>query len=279
MKYSEYNHNGIQYLGYSEGGVRTSIIVPFWNSMFDMGNTNPDQVQYDHLFITHPHLDHFSGLPYYISQRSLRKLKPPKIIVPKFHYSNIQKLINLYAELEQFPYQYELIPLDCNERFELSQNYFVTPFPTFHRIPSQGYTVFLKKTKLKKEYHGLPNHELVKLKELGHPITEVIEEPQFSFSGDTKIEYVLEHEAVQNSKVLFLECTYIDEKRNVSRAREWGHIHLDEIIQNADAFKNERLVLIHFSPRYSHQQIRSIVEERLPPSLQGRVYLFLPNKK
>ena len=99
-----------------------------------------------------------------------------------------------------------------------------------------------------------------------------------SFSGDTRIEYVLENEDVRNSKILVLECTYLDSSRDVKRAREWGHIHLDEIVNHADEFENEKIVLIHFSKRYHPKKIPAMVEEKLPDSLKGRVHCFLPDR-
>ena len=81
---------------------------------------------------------------------------------------------------------------------------------------------------------------------------------------------------MRESKILFLECTYVDADRNVERARAWGHTHLDEIIAHAKEFKNERIVLIHFSKRYKHSHIRDIVKRKTPDILKGRIHCFLP---
>ena len=99
--------------------------------------------------------------------------------------------------------------------------------------------------------------------------------PLFAFSGDSTIEFVLKNELVQKTKVLFLECTYIDNKRDVARAREWGHTHLDEIIENFDYFQNEKLVLVHFSKRYHKNKIKKVLRKRLPSKLQDKVDIFV----
>ena len=86
---------------------------------------------------------------------------------------------------------------------------------------------------------------------------------------------MLENEIVRRSKVLFLECTFICEERPVERARRWGHIHLDEIVANAEAFREvEQLYLIHFSPRYRHQQVHATLKQKLPAWLHEKTVPF-----
>ncbi|MCC5813595.1 MAG: MBL fold metallo-hydrolase [Leptospira sp.] len=276
---NEFEHKGIELKGYSEGGIRTSIIWPALNAMFDMGNSNPDQVQYQNLFLTHSHSDHFAGTPYYVSQRSLKGLPKPNIYLPVAIHEKVDRLFKLYSELEEYEYKYNLIPAKIGEEYVLNKQYSVMPLPTFHRVVSQGYTVLETRSKLKPEFMGLKGPELKEKKDSGIEIETTIKTPVFSFSGDTKIEYVLENEAVQKSKILFLECTYLDNKRNVERAREWGHIHLDEIIQNAKYFQNEKLVLIHFSQRYRYKEIREFIRDKVPKELMEKIHIFIPSKK
>lgn len=278
MDLAEFEYSGIKIQGYSEGGIRTSIIWPNLDLAFDMGNTYPGQTRYKNLLLTHSHLDHFAGVPYYISQRSLQRLQPPNIYYPKEIHDDLTELFKIYSRLEDFEYKVNLIPMELGKRLELNKQYSFAAHKTFHRVPSQGYTVYETKVKLKPEYADLNQSEIVKLKERGTEISQKIIEPVFSFSGDTKIEYVLEHEDVRKSKVLFLECTYLDEKKDVEHTRLWGHTHLFEIAEHAEKFENERLILLHFSPRYSYKFIREQVQKKLPKSLWERVEFFFPAK-
>ena len=118
----------------------------------------------------------------------------------------------------------------------------------------------------------------MKLKSEGVDVTEEKRIPMISFSGDSKIEYILNKDVI-NSKILFLECTYIDDVRDVERARKWGHIHLDEIIHYANEFNNEKIVLFHFSKRFSNNYILSTVQKKIPEILKGRIHCFLPYGK
>lgn len=272
----KFEHKGYLFEGISEGGIRTSIVMPRLSLMFDIGHQNPNRINIDRLLLTHAHLDHSAGIPYYISQRSLRKLGPPKIYLPKTLEAPMREILSLYSKIEDFPYSYEMKGLEEGEEIEIDAYHFFKVWKTFHRVDSQGYTIYERKKKLKAEFAGLDRNELLKKKEEGIDINEVHSKPVVSFSGDTKIEYVLTHKDVAESEILFLECTYIDQERNVENAREWGHIHLDEILHHISSFKNEKIVLIHFSKRYPPAYIRKVLTKRIPPSERDRIHLFLP---
>lgn len=273
--YTRYSYKGFNFEGVSEGGIRTSIAIPSLSILLDIGNLPIDHAHLENLLLTHGHLDHSAGVPYYISQRSLRNLKPPNIYVPEKLHDDLSTILKIYQRIEGFDYLYNLISTPINSFVELNQNYSFKALKTFHRIDSQGYTIYEKTKKLKDEYKTLPKDELMNLKSKGNEVSYEKKIPLISFSGDTRIEYVLENEDVANSKILFLECTYLDNKKNVATAREWGHIHIDEIIENANYFKNERIVLIHFSKRYSYKMIRELVYTKIPDVLKDRVECFI----
>ncbi|MBW0432102.1 MBL fold metallo-hydrolase [Leptospira yasudae] len=274
--YCKFYHKQYQFEGISEGGIRTSLYLPSLSLMFDIGAQNPNRIHLDTLLLTHSHLDHSAGLPYYISQRSLKKLKPPKIFVPVPLEEPMRKILDLYSQIEDFPYSYEMKGVSDGEKIDLDPYHFFSPHKTFHRVPSQGYTIYQRRKKLKKEFQSLSKEELNRVLKEKTEVSELSEAPVISFSGDTKIEFVLEHEDVANSSILFIECTYIDKERNTAQAREWGHIHLDEIIGNLSSFKNEKIVLIHFSKRYTVPYIREVLDKRIPKEERHRFHAFLP---
>jgi ribonuclease Z len=273
--YTKFSYKGYNFEGISEGGIRTSIIMPSLSILFDIGNLPVDHAHHENLLLTHGHLDHSAGIPYYISQRSLRKLKPPNIYVPQELYEDLQSILKIYQKIEGFDYLYNLVPVKINEFIQINSTMYFKALKTFHRIVSQGYTIYEKNKKLKEEYKDYSKDQILTLKKQGIDLQEEKYIPIVSFSGDTKIEYVLENKDVANSKILFIECTYLDDKKNVEKAREWGHIHLDEIVQNADSFKNEKIVLIHFSKRYSPKTIKELVYSKIPSSLKDRVECFI----
>jgi ribonuclease Z len=52
-------------------------------------------------------------------------------------------------------------------------------------------------------------------------------------------------------------------------------MHLDDFIERADRFQNELIVLAHFSTRYNAQEVRRVVDGKLPPGLRERVKLWI----
>ena len=74
--------------------------------------------------------------------------------------------------------------------------------------------------------------------------------------------------------MLLLECSFVLPE-DVARAREYAHIHLEDILARADRFQNEALVLTHFSQRYRPEEIREALR-RIPEPLASRVIAFLP---
>ena len=78
-------------------------------------------------------------------------------------------------------------------------------------------------------------------------------------------------------ETLIVEATFLDERKTLEAARAGCHIHLDEIIERADKFENEHIVLMHFSQLYRPDEINSILDTRLPPDLRKRVIAFAPS--
>lgn len=280
MILSEYHYKDFKFIGNSEGGIHTCVGIPRFKLIFDTGVGSPSFVEYDKILLTHGHLDHASGLAYLVSQRSLRKLPPPEIYVPKLVYEPLDQILKLWQKIEDYESSYKLVGVDYDTLYPLNNNFFFKALPSFHRVASNGYVILEVKKKLRPEYRNLPGYEIAKLKQTNPEILEIVEEPMIVFSGDTQIEFVLENPIVQKAKILFLECTYICDKRPIERARKWGHIHLYEIAQYAEYFRKiQKLFLIHFSPRYKKKEIRETLKKVLPNWLYKKTTPFLTKEK
>lgn len=275
MKFGkEWTFQDLQFVGLSLAGIRTSIAMPGLSLAFDVAQGFPFLFNINHFFITHGHMDHASGIPYLISQKSMSAHKTPKFYMPQSMIEPMTKIMKAWAEIEKYEYPRHFIGVAGNEIFEINKNYFVKPFKTVHRIDSFGYTLFHTKTKLKSELEGVSQEELRRMREAGKKIVQQIETPLVSFTGDTQIEFLSSAPWVKKSKVLFVEATYLGSDKSIENARAWGHTHLDEIIPLLSQLECEKIVLIHSSARHNMEEARELLLQKIPTEFQERVILF-----
>lgn len=268
-----FTHGNMKFVGYTVAGVTTSIAFPEADVCFDVAQGLPFQIPYPNILISHGHMDHASGLPYLIAMKSMTSQAVPQVYMPESLVKPMSEIMRIWAGIDQHTYKFQFFGVQNGRDYQLKAPYFFRPFPTYHRVPSHGYTIFEKKKHLKPEYRALAPQDLGKLRKDGVALDEHVNEPIVSFTGDSKIEF-LDTPDVRNSKVLFMEVTYWDAKKPVSNAREWGHIHLDEVIPRLESLKCEKIVFIHASARYSTPYLKEILEARIPEHLKSRVVLF-----
>lgn len=269
-----YEFEDISLLGNSLAGQGTSLLCPELKIAFDVAYGLPYLLGARDFFVSHSHMDHAGGVPYLISQQNLMSLPTGRFYVPYLMRDPLLKVIEAWQKMEGHTYDFELIGLRPGDWVGLKGGWGVRAFETQHRVPSLGYTVFKTRKQLNPEYVGLSREELLNLKSRGVQLELHWEEPYMSFTGDTKIEFLDTSDWVKKSKLLIMEVTYIDDKKSVAAAREWGHIHLDELLPRLNTLECERILLIHLSARYKSQELVQILQRRLPSEWQGRVDVF-----
>ncbi|KAF2311345.1 hypothetical protein GH714_021933 [Hevea brasiliensis] len=212
------------------------------------------------------------GLPMYVATRGLYRMKPPTIIVPTSIRETVEELFEVHRKLDGSELNHNLIGLDVGEEFYVRRDLKVRAFRTYHAIQSQGYVVYFIKHKLKQEYFGLSGNEIKNLKASGVEITNTVTSPEIAFTGDTMSDFIIDenNSDALKARILVMEHLFEDTVK-VEHARDYGHTHLSEIANYADKFENKAILLIHFSARYTVEEIQEAVS-RLPPSLVGRVF-------
>ena len=98
---------------------------------------------------------------------------------------------------------------------------------------------------------------------------------EVAFCGDTTFEVIRREEHLRSARRLILECTFLDERITPDQARSRGHVHLDQIAEDAELFRGVGALLItHLSARYAASEARAILDERLPGWLREKTVLF-----
>lgn len=271
---ADYHYAGLHLRGLSLSGIRTAISMPELSLSFDVAQGYPFLLNLKQFFLSHGHLDHAAGVPYIISQKAMNNQEAPRFYMPQSLVEPLDRIMKIWQEIEKHEYRYEFIPVSADLEIPVKGNYFIKVFPTTHRIESFGYTLFERHKKLAPQYQGLPREELIKLKDQGFVLNEIVHVPLVSFTGDTQIEFLNSRPWVKKSKLLLMEATYLDSLKTIEQARTWGHTHLQEILPHLDEIESERIVLIHASSRYTWDVAQRLLGEQIPEKHRSRVELF-----
>jgi ribonuclease Z len=268
-------HQGYTIEGYSRAAVQSYWRIPELKLGFDMGGTPWSFMGTQTYFITHAHLDHMAALPAYVARRRMMKMEPPKIFVPEEVHEATDRMLKAWQRLDRGRMVCELVPAKTGVEYELSREHVVTAFPTKHTVPSLGYIVWERRRKLKPEYQGLTGDEIRDIRKSGIEVSGEVRIPLVCYCGDTAPAGLDADPAIYEAKILITELTFFRPEHRKEKIHKFGHTHLDDILERADLFKNELVILGHFSTRYMDNQIRKAVEKRLPEGLKERVLLWL----
>jgi ribonuclease Z len=264
--------------GISVGGVYTSIAVPELGLLFDAGASPRSNSAIDTILLSHGHVDHIGALPALLGIRALHgKTRPPRVVMPAEIVDDLTAALEALSRLQRWPLAIEAIGMSPGDELELRGDLRIRAVRTFHPVPSLAYVVVRRVSKLKPELVGLPGAEIAARRRAGEDVTAYEDRLELAYATDTLVQ-VLDHapELLQ-SRVLIVECTFLDERKSLADARAGCHIHLDELVERADRFANEHIVLMHVSQLYRPGEVAALLDARVPPALRKRIVPFVPN--
>ncbi|WP_419192502.1 MBL fold metallo-hydrolase [Kolteria novifilia] len=270
-----HQHQDLTIEGYSRAAVQTYWRVVELKIGFDLGLQPWSFMTTPTWTVSHAHMDHIAALPVYVARRRLMRMAPPTIYLPASAVNDVKTLLGAYQRLDRGRLPCNLVPCRADEEFDLSREHVLSSFATNHTIPSLGYTVWDRRKKLKQEYLGLEGHEIRDLRLSGVDVTHEVRLPLVTFIGDSNPSVLDTNPDCYRSRILILEMTFVAAGHRREKIHKFGHMHLDDIVERADRFENELIIASHFSTRYHEQQIRRMVERRLPASLRGRLLLWI----
>lgn len=267
---------GIPFRGVSIAGRETWFHVPSLDLAFDVGRSPADVVPAPNLFLSHAHLDHAGGLAYWASQRRLLRLPAARVFTDPATVPAWRQILALHAGLEGVEYHVTVDALGPGDSVDLRKDLSVSAFRADHRVPTVGFVASEMRRRLVPGWQGRPEEEIRTAILAGEEVTKRSPRPLFAFSGDTGVGIfeTAPREAFE-AKVFLLECSFVEEG-DLPRARNYGHLHVDDVAERADLFANEALVLTHLTLRGTPAELRRTIARRLPAALASRTVLFLP---
>lgn len=268
-------HKDLTVEGYSRAAVQTYWRIPELKVGFDLGAQPWSFMGTATWFVSHTHMDHIVALPVYVARRRMMKMEPPVIYLPAAAIEPVHRILRLFSRMDRGRLPCELRPIAPGDEIELSREHVVTVSPTVHTVPSLGFVLWERRRKLKAEYIGLPGEKIRDLRLSGVDITNEVRMPRVAYLGDSTPAGLDACEAMYEAEVLILEVTFVAPRHRREKIHKFGHIHLDDVLERRDRFRNELIIASHFSTRYHERQIRRHVEKMVPDMLDGRLKLVI----
>lgn len=268
----------ILFEGYCIAGVASSFKWTNTDMMFDLGMYDTKFLHTKHLFLSHLHGDHVTGIFQLIADRCLHSIKDTlNIYVPAQVQEEFSRTLLGYNAFTKITPRYKIIGVSNTEEYELNSKYNVRILDVCHTVPSVGYTILEKRKALKQEYKSLTGKEIASIAQQGITVNEEKLVNQVTYIGDSTTETLYNHPEVGESKVLFVEATYIND---LERATKGGHTEIHQLVEPLDLMLSPEchLVIKHTSNRYTKDHIRFTAETVLKKHVNN-MSLFMSQLK
>lgn len=263
--------------GRSRAAWHTSFVVPQLNLLLDAGLC-VNRLRPRHVFLTHGHNDHVLLAPAFVVGRDPDD--PPDVFCPAEMAPAFDAFVRANALLNQGgllgPEDAEVGRLDTHVTHGLrpgdevalrrAKDVVARAFACDHTVPCLGYVFGTSTRRLRAEFAGRPGGELRDLRRAGVEVTAPHWEPMFAFLGDTTAATLAAGPEwlVGGIPVVVTECSFLyEEHRAVAeRTKHTLWSDLEVVVRRWPA---TTFVLMHFSLRYSEEQIRRFFKEMVDP--------------
>ncbi|MCG6963121.1 MAG: MBL fold metallo-hydrolase [Acidobacteria bacterium] len=259
-------------VGGSRAGEGTLVLLPQLRLALDAGRPHRALPPMSTVFVSHGHLDHIGAVAYWASQRFLGAMQHGVLLAPAAIAGDIQGLLELHATLEGGrPYDVEVVPVTGGGTYTLRKDIRLTFFATDHWVPTLGASLAWHKHRLRPELVGMPEEEIVRLRMAGEEVDQELVLQLLSYTADTGPGIFTTHPEAFEAEVVLLECSFW-RPADRDRAREFGHLHLDDLTAIAPLLKCRHLVVLHPSRRHRLGEADRVVRERIGPMIRGEAH-------
>jgi len=172
----------------------------------------------------------------------------------------LRGMMRAWEPLERQKTPFDIVALEPEKDLELKNNILLRAIETRHTVPSLGFAVLERRSKLKDEYRDFPQEKLREFRSRGVEITRQMEIPLVAYTGDTAPGEYLVRDEFADARIVIAECTFFEPNHN-DRARTGMHMHIDDIVRLLPVWKAEAIVLVHASRRTTIHYARERIAE------------------
>jgi len=290
--------------GRSKAAWHTSFVIPQLNLLLDAGLC-VNKLRPKHVFLTHGHSDHTLLAPAFGTRQDPPDVYCPIEMASAFTaFCHARTILNLGGLVTEDSFDgasgedtddgvggargggggertgildtHITHGISAGDTVPLRRTHNITAqaFACDHTVPCLGFVFQQTTPKLKPEYKSLTGAQLRDLREKqGMSITADVTVPIFAFLGDTTTA-PLEAEPEwlrQGIPVVITECSFLYEE-HAAQATKTKHTCWTELEKVVRKWPKTTFVLIHFSLRYSEEEIRKFFKAMSDPPLNVVVW-------
>ncbi len=261
-------------VGYSLAGEETTIALPELNICFDAGRSPREIIAIDTLCLSHGHMDHAAGVPYYLSQRAFVGTSAGRVVMHRGLIPAFEKLMECWAEVERHPSPVEFFGLTDGEQMPLRRDLVLRAFDVNHTAHALGFSLIEKRHKLKSEFADRTGPQLVELKKQGISIEHTVEVPLVAYCGDSADGSYFDLDHVRDAKLLIMECTFFDPD-HIVRARAGRHLHVSDLESIFSRVRSPNILLTHITRRTGIGAAKRMIQDSIQKSDFDRLTILM----